>query len=545
MSIEIRIPELGENIEGGRITALRVAVGDRVEADQTILEMETGKASLDVPAPVAGVITELSIAEGDEVTVGTVIGTLSDSTEAAATPSAPEAEAPPAAAKPQAPEPVPVAEPTTPKDAQTVDVVVPELGENIEGGQITALRVAVGEAIEADQTLFEMETGKASLEVPATVGGTLLELLVAEGDKVTIGQVVARLSTSSTQPVKAPPATPPTPGAVTAADPVPAETAPKPVPPPVAVPAPKATGRLVPASPSVRRLAREIGVNVNDVQGSGPKGRVTETDVKAHSKALHQQHREAPAAAASGPALPPLPDFTKHGPVHGEKMSTIRKRTAEHMALCWSQIPHVTQFDQADITELDSLHKKFAPRAEKLNGKLTITAMLIKIVASALKTFPKFNSSLDLVQEQIVFKDYIHIGVAAETPRGLLVPVIRDVPSKNMMEIAVEMTNLAAQTREGKVAPSDLEGGTFTITNLGGIGGTHFTPIVNWPQVAILGVGRAFHMPRKCGDECQPSLTLPLSLSYDHRVIDGAEGARFLRWIVEAIEEPLLLSLEG
>lgn len=542
MSIEIRIPELGENIEGGQVTALRVAVGDRVEAEQPLLEMETGKATLEVPAPSAGVISKLTISEGDEVQVGSVIGELDDGEPSAAEPKAQEAEEPPEE-KPAAPAPQPVAKPS-PSAIQTVDILIPELGENIEGGQVTTLSMSVGDRIEADQTLFEMETGKATLEVPAVTCGTLTEVLVKEGDQVTIGQVVARMSTSAAPAAEAPPtpenkpATPAPEAAPAFATPVEETVVP-------AAPAPKPVGRLVPASPSVRRLAREIGVHINEITGSGPKGRVTKDDVKKHSKALHQQHKEHPAATGSRPGLPPLPDFAKHGPIRGEKMSTIRKRTAEHMAMCWSQIPHVTQFDQADITELDSLRKKFAPRAEKLNGKLTITAMLIKIVASALKAFPKFNSSLDLEQQQIIFKDYIHIGIAAETPRGLLVPVIRDVPSKNMMEIAVEMTHLAAQTREGKVAPSDLEGGTFTITNLGGIGGTHFTPIVNWPQVAILGVGRAFHMPKKCEDKCEPSLTLPLSLSYDHRVIDGAEGARFLRWIVEAIEEPLLLSLEG
>jgi pyruvate dehydrogenase E2 component (dihydrolipoamide acetyltransferase) len=301
----------------------------------------------------------------------------------------------------------------------------------------------------------------------------------------------------------------------------------------------------IPASPSVRKFAREIGVDINQVPGNGPRGRIQMEDVKAWSKQLHQQGAAAPAAAAAPGKKVPLPDFTSFGDIDRQPMSAIRKMTVEHMDNCWSTIPHVTQFDDADVTDLEALRKSFQPKAEKAGTKLTMTAMLIKIMGSALKAFPNFNASIDTENEEIIFKKYINVGCAVDTPKGLVVPVIRGVDGLNMIEISKELGDMAGSMRDGKINPSMLQGGCITISNLGGLSGKHFTPIVNGPEVAILGVGRASMKPVWNGSEFEPRLMMPLSLSYDHRLIDGADGTRFLRWIVDAIEQPLLISLEG
>jgi pyruvate dehydrogenase E2 component (dihydrolipoamide acetyltransferase) len=333
-------------------------------------------------------------------------------------------------------------------------------------------------------------------------------------------------------------------------DPRPSPPATPPLHPQVAQPAPTPAAVPVAAAPTVRQLSRELGVDIHRVPGTGTGGRISEDDVKAFAKKLIT----TPPAAATRPSTPDtlfpqiaLPDFAQWGEVTHEPMSTIRRVTAAHMTMAWLTIPHVTQHDRAEVTELEALRKRFAERAEKAGAKLTMTAILLKVVAAALKVFPKFNSSVDMAKQEIVFKKYIHLGVAVDTERGLLVPVIRDVDKKNIIQLALEMTQLAQKARAGKIGPGDLGGGTFTVTNLGGIGGSFFTPIINAPEVAILGVGRAQMEPCIHGKEalCSPRLMLPLSLSYDHRLIDGADGARFLRWIVEAIEEPLLISLEG
>ncbi|MDP7386889.1 MAG: 2-oxo acid dehydrogenase subunit E2, partial [Nitrospinota bacterium] len=306
---------------------------------------------------------------------------------------------------------------------------------------------------------------------------------------------------------------------------------------------PAASDGLIAAAPSVRRLAREMGINIRDIPGTGPRGRISAKDVNAYA----QRHAtiDSPPSPGSVPPSPPLPDFSNWGPVERVAMEGGRRATARQMSLAWSQIPHVTQFDKADITELEKLRKRYAAKAEAAGGKLTITAILLKVVASALKVFPKFNASLDLNAGEVVHKKYCHIGVAVDTDRGLLVPVIRDVDKKNIMELAVELTGAGERARERKIKLEEMQGGSFTITNLGGIGGTYFTPIVNWPEVAILGVSRGGQEPVYIEGTFQPRLKLPLQLSYDHRLIDGADGIRFLRWIAEALENPFLLPLEG
>ncbi|MGA8865753.1 MAG: 2-oxo acid dehydrogenase subunit E2, partial [Candidatus Sulfotelmatobacter sp.] len=303
----------------------------------------------------------------------------------------------------------------------------------------------------------------------------------------------------------------------------------------------------VPAAPHVRRLAREIGVDIYDVTGTGPGGRISEDDVKARAKALVI----AAAAAIQAPvraghfAEPTLPDFAKWGKVERVSIRGVRRKTAEHLAESWNTIPHVTQHDRADITELEQLRARFGPRAQEAGGKMTVTAIALKVCAAALKVFPQFNASIDMGKEEIVYKQYIHIGVASDTDRGLLVPVIRDVDKKNIVELAVELSQLSKKAREKKLTPGEIEGGTFTITNLGGIGGTAFTPIVNHPEVAILGLSRSRMEPEWINGKFEPRLILPLSLSYDHRLIDGADAARFLRWVAEAFEQPFLLSVQG
>ncbi len=431
----------------------------------------------------------------------------------------------------------------------TMEFTLPNLGENIESVRIVAVTVSEGDTIEAEQTVLELETDKAMMELPAPVGGVVTALFVKEGQDIATGQKIMVIDETGV-PAKesAPPApaakesapktkTEPAPEVKAPAEPPPAPPAPGPV------PAPRPAGIKVPASPSVRRFAREIGIEIGTVPGSGPHGRISIDDVKAHARQLHTGKIQA-AAPAPASALSPLPDFSQWGAIKRESMSPVRLKTARQMQLCWSQIPHVTQFNLADITELETLRKKYAPKAEVLSGKLTMAVMVVKVAASALRHFPKFNASLDMESREIIYKDFINIGIAVNTPRGLLVPVLRDVDKKNMVQIAAEVVDIAGRARTGKVSMEDLSGGTFTVTNLGNIGGTHFTPIINFPEVAILGMGRAYLQADAAG-QTEPRMVLPLSLSYDHRIIDGAEGAAFLKWIVDAVEQPLLLSLEG
>jgi pyruvate dehydrogenase E2 component (dihydrolipoamide acetyltransferase) len=419
-------------------------------------------------------------------------------------------------------------------------LTIPGLGENIEHAQVVRVLVEVGQALDADQPVVELEAGKATVEVPAGATGTVVQILVSEGDEVDVGQAFLVLEASEGAPAAAEPAAP----AVPEPEPIPvapvptAEPAPEPPPKP---PASKQPVRHVPAAPSVRRFAREIGIDVDTIEGTGPHGRVSLDDVKRHARELNQRRAEGLRVET-----PQLPDFSRWGTVRREPMSGIRRATAEHLAVSWTNVPRVTHFDSADITTLDSLRKKFADRAAAQGGKLTMAVMVVKTVAEALKKFPKFNASIDVAKREIVFKDYIHIGIAVATERGLMVPVLRDAGGKNMVQLAAEIDAVATRCREGKISLPDLAGGTFTVTNLGAIGGSYFTPIVNYPEAAILGLGRAKRQP--VVDENGGIVVrtiLPLSLSYDHRLIDGAEAARFVRWVAEAIEEPLLLSLEG
>jgi pyruvate dehydrogenase E2 component (dihydrolipoamide acetyltransferase) len=327
---------------------------------------------------------------------------------------------------------------------------------------------------------------------------------------------------------------------------MPARLAPE-APPPSAAPAPRADGAraaVAPASPAVRRLAREIGVDVNVVQGTGPAGRISQDDVKEHARRILSSLGDSGGGLVARQARP-LPDFQKYGEVERQAWTNIRRTTAEHLAHAWTTIPHVTQFDKADVGELEALRKQFKEQVAKAGGNLTVTAMLVRVLATAVRKFPQFNASLDPERGEIVYKKYVNIGVAVDTDRGLLVPVIRHADTKNLTEIAVELQTAAGRARDRKLTLDEMSGGGISISNLGGIGGTYFTPIVSWPEVAILGVSRGVTEPVWKDGAWEPRLMLPLSLSYDHRVIDGADAMRFLRWVVDAIEQPFLLSLVG
>ena len=419
-----------------------------------------------------------------------------------------------------------------------MEVKLPELGDNVTQATVVGVLVKEGDRVEPGQPLLELETDKAVVEVPAEAGGVVKRVLVKVGDEVRPGQPFLELAEAEggaeAPPLKAeerPEAPAPK-----------AEEAPRPAPkeaPPAPQEAPSER-RLIPAAPSIRRLARELGVDLTRLRGTGLAGRITEEDVR-RAAGLGEA---APAALPAAPA-PRLPDFTKWGPVRREPMSGVRKATARSMSQAWAQVPMVTHFDEADVTELEALRKQYAKKAEEKGFRLTLTAFLLKALALTLKAFPKFNASLDVEAQEIVYKDYIHIGVAVDTPHGLLVPVIRDVDRKGVLRLAEELQEISQRARERKLSPEEMQGATFSLSNLGGIGGTGFTPIVNWPEVAILGVSRSQMKPLwDPGKEAfVPRLVMPFSLTYDHRLIDGADAARFCRHLAGILEDPLGLAL--
>jgi pyruvate dehydrogenase E2 component (dihydrolipoamide acetyltransferase) len=578
--IEFKLPELGENIEQGDLVRLMVAPGAAVSAGQSVMELETDKAVVEVPSSVSGTVQEIRVKEGDKIKVGQVIFTVDGADAKASTaPSqaAVPAVAPPPKEKPAAPAPPKEAAAPSQPAASSVpsstpgagEFKLPELGENISQGDLVRLMVAPGTKVSEGQPVMELETDKAVVEVPSSVSGVVKEVKVKEGEKVKVGQVIFTLEGGAAAAQPARPRSAPVEHvsgqhgarlafqAAIRAEGKTEEQALPPDQPHQTVPSfsmPAQLGKVagtehrqpVPAAPHVRRLAREVGVDIYEVKGTGTGGRISEDDVKAHTKALLSSAATAAATPRAGHfAQPHLPDFAKWGKIERVSMRGVRRKTAEHLAEAWNTIPHVTQHDRADITELEQLRARFAPKAQEAGGKMTVTAIALKVCAAALKVFPQFNASIDIDKEEIVYKQYIHIGVAADTDRGLLVPVIRDVEKKNIVELAVELSQLSKKAREKKLTPADMEGGTFTITNLGGIGGIGFTPIVNFPEVAILGLSRSRMEPEWIHGKFEPRLILPLSLSYDHRLIDGADAARFLRWISEAFEQPFLLSVQG
>ncbi|MGN3706735.1 dihydrolipoyllysine-residue acetyltransferase [Achromobacter xylosoxidans] len=534
--VQIKVPDIGDFKEVEVIEVL-VAVGDTIKAEQSLITVESDKASMEIPASQGGVVKSIAVKVGDKVAEGAVV--LEVEAADAAAPAAkeePKAEAPRQAA---AAAPAAKAEAAAPAASSgPVEIEVPDIGDFKEV-EVIEVMVAVGDTIKAEQSLITVESDKASMEIPASQGGVVKEVKVKVGDKVAKGSVVvvvegsAPAAAASAAKAEAAPARSEAPAAKAEAPAAPATPAvgSRPAPAAALEDANLKPGQLPHASPSVRKFARELGVNLSKVKGTGPKDRITADDVRGFVKTALASGA-APAAAggsADGAALGLLPwpkvDFTKFGPIEAKPLSRIKKISGANLHRNWVMIPHVTNNDEADITDLEALRVTLNKENEKSGIKVTMLAFLIKAVVAALKKFPEFNASLD--GDNLVLKQYYHIGFAADTPNGLVVPVIRDADKKGILQIAQEMTDLSKKAREGKISPAEMQGGCFSISSLGGIGGTSFTPIINAPEVAILGVSRSSHKPVWDGKQFVPRLIVPLSLSYDHRVIDGAAAARF------------------
>ena len=539
--IEVKVPDIGDFKEV-EIIELMVQPGDTIKAEQSLITVESDKASMEIPSSHAGVVKELKVKVGDKVSEGTLVLMLETADAGAAAPAPAPAAAPAAAPAPAAAAPAPSAAPAAPSGP--VEVTVPDIGDFDEVAVIEVM-VKAGDTVKVEQSLITVESDKASMEIPSSHAGVVQELKVKVGDKVSKGTLIAVLqgAAGAAAPAAAPAVAPaPAPAPAAAAAPAPAAAAaPAPAAAPAAMPAHDPTaakGKLPHASPSIRRFARELGVPLEEVKGTGPKGRITQQDVQSFVKgvmsgSVQTQASAAatkPAAAAAGGAFPgllpwPQVDFTKFGPVERKDLSRIKKISGANLHRNWVVIPHVTNHDEADITELEAFRVQLNKENEKAGIKVTMLAFMIKAAVAALKKFPEFNSSLD--GEQLVLKNYFHIGFAADTPNGLVVPVIKDADKKGIFQISQEMGELAKKARDGKLGPADMSGGCFSISSLGGIGGKYFTPIINAPEVAIMGVCKSTIEPKWDGKAFQPRLILPLSLSWDHRVIDGAAAARF------------------
>lgn len=481
---EFKLPNLGDGVAAGDVLRVLVKVGDTLAADQSVLELETDKATLEVPSTVAGKVTELKVKAGDKVKPGQVVLVVDAAGGGAAAAAPAPAAAAPEAAPASASGPGEGASPTDRPAAMSASGP----GEGT-GNTDRPMAMASGPGEGGDQT------------------DRLSAMRGAEADSTKV------LTFATARP----PATAP------------------------------AGGPIAPAAPSVRRLARELGVDLHQVPGTGPNGRISQDDVKNFTKSVMASlggGGQRAVSTVSGASVA-LPDFSKWGAVERKAMSGIRRKTSEHLSHAWNAIPHVTQFDKADITGLEQLRKQYKGEVEKAGGNLTVTAIATKIVGAALKVFPQFNASVDQAGEAIVYKKYVHVGIAVDTDNGLLVPVIRNVDQKNLIQISVDIQQVADKAKARKLSLDDMSGGSMTISNLGGIGGTAFTPIVNWPEVAILGISRGAMEPKWNGTAFEPRLMLPLSLSYDHRLIDGADAIRFLRWVVDALENPFALALRG
>jgi pyruvate dehydrogenase E2 component (dihydrolipoamide acetyltransferase) len=557
MTVDFNLPHLGENINSADIIKVHVKEGDKVEVDQIIVEIETDKATVEVPSEVAGIVKKVHVKEGTKAVVGApVISVETDSkTESTKEQKVESVKAESKVVKEEVKAPQAEKVQSVPESAQSTSSIyefkIPALGENISTASVTKVLAKPGDKLDADQIVLEIETDKATVEVPTEVSGIVKEVKIKDGDKVAVGSVAIIIETSlpvktETKIEKTETKTE-TPAVETKTQAAEVRQSKEHTHMPQLVNLPKDIVKtVVPAAPSVRRFAREIGVDIHQVRGSGPSGRISIEDVKAYAKSINEQIQKGGFATGGiGIAKETLPDFSKWGEVDRQPMSNIRRRTAEHLSYAWATVPHVTQFDKADITDLEKIRKQFGKQVETAGGKLTVTGILLKVIASAMKVFPQFNSSVDMEKSEVIYKKYINIGVAVDTEKGLLVPVIRDVDKKNITQISVDLADISKKARDKKLSLDDMQGGSFTISNLGGIGGTYFTPIVNTPEVAILGVSKSSIEPVYIDGEFKPRLMMPLSLSYDHRIIDGADAIRFLRWVVNALENPFLLSLEG
>jgi pyruvate dehydrogenase E2 component (dihydrolipoamide acetyltransferase) len=543
----VTVPDIG-GAEDVEVIEICVTVGDQVEAEQSLIVLESDKATMEIPAPQAGSITAIKIKVGDKVSEGAAIcemdtGAITNSAANAEPAQASSAETAPIPAAPvaDAQAPIPSSANTGTTSAPVEDIItVPDLGgsENVE---IIEISVAVGEQVEEEQSLIVLESDKATMEIPAPKAGEILEMLVKVGDKVSEGDAIAKLKTQGSKSQVASEKSATTPAA-SASQAAPQSTASSQAPSAsVANRAVIDSSTLVPANgvhagPAVRKLARELGVDLNDVKGTGPRGRIQKDDLHAYVKAKVQAK---PQTAAGGFAVPDMPkiDFSKFGNIERVALNKLRKVSARNLHRSWVTVPHVTQFDEADITDLEAFRKNDVPKMAPEGVKVTPLAFMLKACAHALKQFPRFNASLDNDGEHLILKEYVNIGVAVETPDGLVVPVIRNVDQKSVFDLAKESSAIAKKARDKKLGLDAMQGGNFSISSLGGIGGTAFTPIVNAPEVAILGVSKAQMKPVWNGNEFKPRLMLPLSLSYDHRVIDGADAARFTSYLASLLSD--------
>ncbi|WP_435103130.1 dihydrolipoyllysine-residue acetyltransferase [Arhodomonas sp. AD133] len=558
---EIKVPDIGDFDEVDVIEVL-VKAGDSVEAEDSLITLESDKATMEVPCPEAGTVTEVLVNAGDKVSEGTAVIKLEsaaagetasggdDTAKADTSATAANDAGDDDAAAATAPEPA------TSGGGGVEEVKVPDIGDFDEVDVIEVL-VSAGDSVEAEASLITLESDKATMEVPSPKAGKITEVLVSAGDKVSEGTPIARIETAG--------------GGAAAAPAANEQPAPRPEPEPAAKAETGTNGTVTPgpsvgrsleadhepieqpieperqklahASPSVRRFARELGVDLGQVRGTGPKGRITQDDVQGFVKGVMQggggagSTAQAPAPVPGGTGLPPIPevDFSKFGEVEEKPLSRIKQKSGPHLHRSWVNVPHVTQFDEADITEMEAFRKTEKDAAEKAGVKLTPLAFLVKASAAALKRFPEFNSSLKPSGDALILKHYVNVGVAVDTPNGLVVPIVKDADKKGIYDIAGDLATISGKARDGKLGPSDMQGGTFSISSLGGIGGTAFTPIVNAPEVAILGVSRSEMKPRWNGKDFEPRLMLPLSLSYDHRVIDGAAAARFTTYLAQLL----------
>lgn len=536
MSKEIRVPDIGD-FDAVDVIEVLIKPGDSVAADQSIIVLESDKASMEVPADSGGTVEQVLVKVGDKVKQGDVIAVLAESATASA-PAAKEADAP--VAKEADTQVAAQAAAPAAQAGSEQDIVVPDIGD-FDAVDVIEVNVKVGDTVTAEQGIITLESDKASMEVPAEVAGTIVALHVKVGDKVSKGSVIARLASSAS--VAAPAvASAPAPAATPApaAEPAPAKA-------PAAAAQPAASSGKVDeaafakayASPSVRRFARELGADLGNIKGTGRGGRILEQDVKDFVKGVLSGSAPLAAVSGGGSGIPPIPavDFSKFGEIEEQKLSRINVLTGEAMTRCWLNIPHVTQHDQADITELEAFRVSLKAEAEKRGVRVTMLAFLMKALVAGLKEFPRFNASLSPDGKALILKKYFNIGIAVDTPNGLVVPVIRDVDKKGIYELSADLAAISKKARDGKLTPTDMSGASMTISSLGGIGGTYFTPIVNAPEVAILGVSRSSMQPVWNGKEFAPRLMLPMSLSYDHRVIDGALGARMTVFLGEVLAD--------
>jgi len=540
--MDFRLPNLGEGIDSGTVSRILVKVGDTIAVEQNVLVVETDKAAMDVPSDAAGTVEKILVKPGDKINVGAPVFTMSGNGAAKPAP-APVAAGP--ESKAVAPAPVAAPTPVVAAGNARVEFKLPNLGEGIDSGTVSRVLVKVGDVVAVEQNVLVVETDKAAMDVPCDTAGTVEEIRTKPGDKLTVGSVVLVLKGSApvlaTASAQAP---------ATAVAEVPKSA--KPAPAFVATNGTAAVGTktIVAAGPATRRLARELGVGLPEISGSARGGRVTIDDVKTYVRGRVQSHGTSVTTKAGGTVVdvfnhPPLPDFAKFGAIEKKPISPIRKKIAENLTISARMIPRVTQNDLADITDLEAGRKRIVEGLAKGAPKVTWTVLAVKAVVAALKEFPTFNSSFDMNAGELILKKYYHIGIAVDTERGLVVPVIKNADTKSIRDIAVEVATIADKARTGKLTLDEMRGGTFTITNLGGIGGTSFTPIVNYPEVAILGLSKSTLMPVVKDGIIVPRLMMPLSLTYDHRVIDGADGARFTTRLAQLFSDPIRLLMES